>query len=328
MQFKRYSFVLLVILWPGILLLLSACDFVMASNSSSKPSPSPISAASPLPTPTPTAMPDLSPNIEAAIQQRVSEILTPSPWLNVTNPEVSNRKASLTPAPALAQLETAIPEPNSKAEYYVSGFACTGSMRPTIDCGDEAVLLKPPFPEPLIVGDIVSFSPAISCRYYKNHHISKAHRIIALRVEGDVAYYTTKGDATRSPDPCEITLDQIDGKLVEIRKGVRPQDIIDTSEYDLAKARVDILKAEYEAKRKVFDNKKAAYDTQGEEYRQLVSGYEAGQVTYGEVAEFHQQLEEQGLALNQLKNELNSLGEKINAAIDEVGRLYQKLFVR
>jgi hypothetical protein len=197
------------------------------------------------------------------MQQRIAEILSSSPRPDVTGPETTNRKAGPTPAPAPVQMPTVVPAGNFKAEYYVSGFACTGSMRPTIDCGDEAVLLKPPFPEPLMVGDIISFSPDISCRYYKNHHISKAHRIIAVRIEEGTTYYTTKGDATLNPDPCEVTIDQIDGKLVEIRKGVRPQDIIDTSEYDLAKARVDLLKAEYDAKREAFDTKKANYDAQG-----------------------------------------------------------------
>jgi hypothetical protein len=262
------------------------------------------------------------------MQQQIAEILTPSPRPDTTGPEATTQKASPTPEPAPVQAPTVIPVGNFKAEYYVSGFACTGSMRPTIDCGDEAVILKPPFPEPLMVGDIISFSPDISCRYYKNHHISKAHRIIAIRVEEGIPYYTTEGDATLNPDPCEITIDQIDGKLVEIRKGVRPQDIIDTSEYDLAKTRVDLLKAEYDAKREVFDSKKAAYDAQGEEYQLLVSRYESGQAGYGEVAELYQQLEEQRIVLNQLKDELNALGEAMNAAIDEVDRLYQELFVR
>jgi hypothetical protein len=165
MQLKRRSFVLLVISWSGILIFLSACDFVIASNSSSKPSSGQISPTASLPTPPPRATPDLQPGIEAIMQQRIAEILTPSPRPDVTGPETTNRKAGPTPAPAPVQMPTVVPAGNFKAEYYVSGFACTGSMRPTIDCGDEAVLLKPPFPEPLMVGDIISFSPDISCRY-------------------------------------------------------------------------------------------------------------------------------------------------------------------
>lgn len=176
MQFKRRSFVLLVISCSGILLFLSACDFIIASNSSSKLSPGQISPTASLPTPPPKGTPDLQPNIEATMQQRIAEILTAAPRPDVTAPEATSRKVASSSTSAPVQMPTVVPAGNFKAEYYVSGFACTGSMRPTIDCGDEAVILKPPFPEPLMVGDIISFSPDISCRYYKNHHISKAHR--------------------------------------------------------------------------------------------------------------------------------------------------------
>jgi hypothetical protein len=241
MQFKRRSFVLLVISWSGILLFLSSCNFVMASNSSSQPLSGQISPATPLPAPPLQATPGLQADIEATMQQRVTEILTPSPRPDVIGPEAASRKATPTPAPEPVRMPAVVPAGDFKAEYYLSGFACTGNMRPAIDCGDEALLLKPPFPEALMIGDIISFTPDISCRYYKNHHISKARLIIAIRVEEDITYYTTKGDATLNPDSCEITIEQIDGKVVEIRKGIRSQDIIDTSQYDLAKARVGLL---------------------------------------------------------------------------------------
>ena len=200
-------------------------------------------------------------------------------------------------------------------------------MRPTIDCGDEGVFLKPPFQEPLMVGDVISFSPDESCRHYKNHKVSKAHRIIAVRVEGITNLYTTKGDAALDPDSCEVTIDQIDGKLVEIKKGVRPQYIIDTAEYDLAKEMVRLLKSEYEGMRASYDQQKAQYDAQSEEYQLLLASYEEGRTRYQEVLEFHQELEVQRVALNEFKDKLNTLGAEINAAIDEVDRIYVELFI-
>ena len=122
-------------------------------------------------------------------------------------------------------------------------------MRPTIDCGDEGIFVRPPFQSPPEVGDIISFSSNQSCRYYKNQNISKAHRIISIRSGDGIEYYTTKGDSTENPDPCETTIAQIDGKLVELRKGVRPLDIIDTTSYELAKDWVNLLKVEYEENR-------------------------------------------------------------------------------
>jgi hypothetical protein len=332
MSIKQRSMTPLITLAAGLAFLLAACDFVMASN------PSPASSvpqagqgtSSPAVVPTPT--PDLQPTIDAIVQQRIAEILTPPPQFK-TRPVPEAEDASVperptnAPTPILVQFATPLPVDNFQAEYYRSGFACTGSMRPTIDCGDEGVFLKPPFQEPLMVGDVISFSPDESCRHYKNHNVSKAHRIIAVRVEGGTSFYTTQGDAASAPDPCEVTIEQIDGKLVEIKKGVRPQDIIDTSEYDLAKERVRLLKAEYEGLRASYDQSKAEYDAQGEEYQLLLASYEQGHAGYQEVLEFHQGLEEQRVALNRFKDDLNSLGEEINSHIDEVDRIYEELFI-
>ena len=199
-------------------------------------------------------------------------------------------------------------------------------MRPTLDCGDDADFLKPPFPRSLVVGDVISFLPNISCRYYKFQEKSKAHRIIGVRLDSDVAYYTTKGDASLNPDPCEITISQIDGLLVAIRKGARPQDIIDTSEYDLAKESVQELKREHARLAELYDETKLLYDSLVVEYQDLVSAYQAGESSYQNVAGFYQELEEQRAALNALRVQINSLTDAINADITEVDRIYQELF--
>ena len=211
--------------------------------------------------------------------------------------------------------------------YFVSGFACTGSMRPALDCGDEAVFLKPPFPAPLAVGDVVSFSVDIACRYYKSQDIAKAHRIIDIGYEGIRPLYTTQGDASSNPDPCEVTLDQVDGLLVEVRKGVRPQDIIDASEYDIAKLAVTQLKDEYYRQLDLYEVEKAAYEALVEEYNSLVEHYQRGDVSYQVVSEFYESLEERRTSLNARRQGLNELSDRINLAIDEVDRLYQLLFV-
>jgi hypothetical protein len=332
MSIKLRSMAQLVTLAASLTLLLSACGFAMASNPSPG-SPLPQSGqgkTSPTAVPAPT--PDLQPTIDAIVQQRLSEFLTPSPQFKLgATPEAKDASApegiKNAPTPIPVQFPTPAPAENFQAEYYRSGFACTGSMRPAIDCGDEGVFLKPPFQEPLMVGDVISFSTDESCRTYKNHNVSKAHRIIAIRIESGSSFYTTKGDAAVTHDPCEVIIEQIDGKLVEIKKGVRPQDIIDTSEYDLAKERVRLLKAEYEGLRASYDQRKAEYDAQGEEYQLLLASYEEGHTPYQEVLEFHQALEERRVALNKFKDELNSLGEEINSTIDEIDRIYEELFI-
>jgi hypothetical protein len=178
------------------------------------------------------------------------------------------------------------------------------------------------------VGDIISFSSDLSCRYYKNQNLSKAHRIISIRTVSGFNHYTTKGDATINADRCETTEDQIDGKLVEIRKGVRPQDIVDTAAYDLARELVKQLKDRYDGLKVEFDQSKARYDGLGGEYQDLVTDYTDGQAEYAVVVEFHRQLESERIALNRQKDQINDLAGEVNAGIMEVDRLYLELFAQ
>ena len=213
-------------------------------------------------------------------------------------------------------------------QYYRSGFACTGSMRPSIDCGDEGVFLKPPFPGPLMVGDVISFTLDASCPQYQNHDISKAHRIVSVRFEDGTSYYTTRGDAALNPDSCEVTPERIDGKLVELHQGVRPQDIIDVSEYDYAKVRLLELKELYQGKRAGYDRRLAEFAAEGEEYQRLLAAHQRREASYDQVVEFHQEREMERVDLGRLIEELNSLGEEINAAADDMDRIYRRLFIR
>lgn len=332
----RFCTIPRAVLAPALLLFLSACDLVIASNSA-PPEASPQSGTTPIPPSlAPPSTADLQPTVDAAVQKQLAAILTPAPGSGdgpAAQPErkptaITKPPDTPRPTPGPGQAPTPPPGAEFQPQYYRSGFACTGSMRPTIDCGDEGVFLKPPFPEPLVVGDVISFSPEESCRHYRNHDISKAHRIISIRAESGTDYYTTQGDSALTPDDCEVTIDQIDGKLVEVNKGSRPQDVIDTAEYDAAKEKVRRLKEQYQNQRAAYDQRKAEYDSRGEEYEQLVNRYRERRASYQEVTQFQEELEEERVALNRLREELNSLGEEINATIDEVDRLYRELFVR
>lgn len=263
----------------------------------------------------PAHLPSIQPKIDSQIDTRINAVTPPVP----------------APAPTQFQALNAQPVYDSSTggsdNYFVSGFACTGSMRPALDCGDEAVFLNPPFPQPPAVGDVVSFSVDLGCRYYKSQDVSKAHRIIDVRYQGTTPFYTTQGDASSNPDPCEITLEQIDGVLVEVRKGARPQDIIDASEYDRAKLAVTELKAEYALRLDLYDLERVAYEALVEEYNSLVDHYRRGDLSYQVVSEFYEGLEERRASLNALRQDLNDLSDQINLAIDEVDRLYRQLFV-
>ena len=267
----------------------------------------------------PTQLPAIQPRIDTRINTRVDTVIIASTTLE---PE---------PAPTQSQSLTDRLANSSffgdSGDYFVSGFACTGSMRPALDCGDEAVFLNPPFPQPLAVGDVVSFSVDIGCRYYKSQDISKAHRIIDIRYQGTTPFYTTQGDASSDPDPCEIILEQVDGMLVEVRKGARPQDIIDVSEYDRAKLAVTEAKAQYALLLDLYDLERVAYEALVEEYNSLVEHYRQGDLSYQVVSEFYEGLEKRRASLNMLRQDLNDLSDRTNLAIDEVDRLYRQLFV-
>jgi signal peptidase len=75
----------------------------------------------------------------------------------------------------------------------------SGSMEPVIHTG-SAVIARPVPAESLKVGDVIVFAPDA------NAVIPKVHRIVNIRVEDGVRYYTTRGDANGSADPGELTL--------------------------------------------------------------------------------------------------------------------------
>lgn len=332
--FRQGSWVLRVILGSGLLLGLSACVVIKGAEAPSVPAEDGNLLTIPVSDPLPTTIVVSQPAREAISEQQPAEIRR----TNRIDTSIPIPTPTAGPAPAGIRPPTATPTHFSTAptldlsmlstdpEYYISGFACTGSMRPVLDCGDEAEFLRPPFPRDLVEGDIISFLPDISCRYYKFQEISKAHRIIAVRLENNVPYYTTKGDSSSNPDPCEITPGQIDGLLVAVRKGVRPQDIIDTSEYDRAKERVQQLKQEYAQLTKLYDQKKILYESLVVDYQNLVYDYQAGESSYNLVAGSYQKLEEERVALNALRDVLNGLTDAVNESINQVDRIYQKLF--
>jgi signal peptidase len=75
----------------------------------------------------------------------------------------------------------------------------SGSMEPIIHAG-SAVIARPVPAETLQVGDVIVFAPNA------NAVIPKVHRILTIREEDGVRYYTTRGDANGSNDPDEVML--------------------------------------------------------------------------------------------------------------------------
>lgn len=88
-----------------------------------------------------------------------------------------------------------------------SRFTDTGSMRPFLDTGANAIHLEPRYPEELQSGDIIS---------YRIAGITVIHRILATGYDERGWYAITKGDANPSSDPFKVRFDQIERVLVAI----------------------------------------------------------------------------------------------------------------
>jgi len=81
----------------------------------------------------------------------------------------------------------------------------SGSMKPTMDVGDMAILMETPT-EKIKIGDIIHF--------WREEEMV-IHRVHEIRTEGETLLIT-KGDANRAPDPDPILPSQIRGKLLYI----------------------------------------------------------------------------------------------------------------
>ncbi|UCH57360.1 MAG: signal peptidase I [Candidatus Bathyarchaeota archaeon] len=79
----------------------------------------------------------------------------------------------------------------------------SGSMRPTMDVGDLAILVKAPT-DKIKVGDIIHF--------WRSDEMV-LHRVHKIRIE-DRKLFITKGDANRAPDTDTVSPEQIRGKVI------------------------------------------------------------------------------------------------------------------
>lgn len=101
-------------------------------------------------------------------------------------------------------------------DLRVANSFCTGSMEPTISCLDEVIHLTDFDPEAIDVGHIIGFRGCNSGRWTR-------HRVIEVKSANGNRYFRTKGDANREADSCWTQQDSVSGYVVEVRRGVRPQ---------------------------------------------------------------------------------------------------------
>ncbi|MDH5437281.1 MAG: signal peptidase I [Candidatus Bathyarchaeota archaeon] len=89
--------------------------------------------------------------------------------------------------------------------FYIT-IPLSGSMRPTVDTGDIALVISTD-PSSIQVGDII--------QYWQDGEMT-LHRIVEIQHEGGISSFVTKGDDNLQPDTDPILAAQIRGKLVFI----------------------------------------------------------------------------------------------------------------
>lgn len=80
----------------------------------------------------------------------------------------------------------------------------SGSMRPTMDVGDIAIVVKAPA-NVVEQGDIIQF---------RKEEVTVMHRVVEIQETGDSKFFITKGDANEDPDPDPVLPSQIIGKVI------------------------------------------------------------------------------------------------------------------
>ena len=236
---------------------------------------------------------------------------------------------------AIDRIRAASSELAGSRPAFWSRFMCTGSMEPFIDCGDVGIYLVDPGVGEIEVGDVIdfpsgAFHPACppwadtlsECRsllefmcvfpLFIDGGTYTVHRVVAKTVVDGVTYYQTKGDANVEVDFCQVPYPRVKGKLIRVLVDVRPEDVIDTTEYDAALERYRGLQRKYNELKAVYDERKAYYEA-------VQKGYESGDYSYGSYYAAWESLEEARL-------ELNEVVPLLNEAIDELERIKAETF--
>ncbi len=116
-----------------------------------------------------------------------------------------------------------------KVQFFREGFTCTGSMEPKITCLDEGLWLTNFQVEDIVVGTVIMFSPLYGCIAERGFY---AHRVVAIKGEGDFTSFRTKGDASPLEEECWIPLGGVKAYLIDLYKNVRMENSLDRNRYN------------------------------------------------------------------------------------------------
>ena len=126
------------------------------------------------------------------------------------------------------------------------GFLCTGSMEPVITCLDEAVWLEDFRPEDVVVGAVIAYDPPPGCKAFVGTGTAISHRVAAIRVSSNGTYeFWPQGDASDEPDGCWVPHTSVTGYIIELQRGVVPQNAARRDRVNGAKAAQDAAELVY-----------------------------------------------------------------------------------
>ena len=100
----------------------------------------------------------------------------------------------------------AVLKPNKTPSFFgIKSFVIvSGSMKPRLNLGDM-VFVKEVTIEELNKNDIIS---------YKDENSIVTHRIKDIEIVDGIKYFITKGDNNNTKDNCEVSINDIEGKLI------------------------------------------------------------------------------------------------------------------
>ena len=198
-------------------------------------------------------------------------------------------------------------------------IACTGSMRPVIDCGDEVIFEAAPFDDPLQVGDMITFrfssadlEGAKVCQSLFNPAYLWGTQYILHRIEQKVGWsyppkYITKGDNNLTRDPCSVSESSIIFRVVAINKDV----------YVIDQARYEQYVKEHQEIMSEYQEKFAEYQDLRERYSDGLSEYYdkwRSRASQAELNDHYRYLEDLRRQVNRLGDELNRIGRDMRVA--------------
>ncbi|MSP78132.1 MAG: signal peptidase I, partial [Dehalococcoidia bacterium] len=211
-----------------------------------------------------------------------------------------------------------------QAKYYVSTFACTGSMEPYITCADEAVWKRVFVPANIQVGTVIAFRNPTECSFRVGG--TTAHRVIEVKPDGASYLYHTKGDNNRAADSCWVPLANVSGVLALVRKDARPENVIDTTEYKIARQELSAIADQKDAVEKQYEAALVLYQSTFDRYcgnaRQLKVTCTLPPDTHKVVNPLYLSQEALSQQLNQLFEAYQRKGKALDAIQCKLFKLY------